>query len=476
MTILTLHANRQNRIPLLTGCSDMHRKFILFIAVLLTAVYGCAHTVKETAVEVKPAGNGSVYEETLQNGLRIFIIKDRNAPLAVFEIWYNAGSINEQVGKTGLSHLLEHMMFKGTPRYGSKVFSKIINKAGGIDNAGTSHDYAYYFQKLAPDRLDLSIEMEADRMRNLIMDNSEFLSERDVVMEERRMRYEDDPQNLVFEEVVATAFKNNPYRWPVIGWMEDLKNVTRDDLMDYYQEHYIPNNAFIVIAGNVDVNVVMAKIRREFGPIPKGPEIGKLNIQEPVQKGEKRVYINKEAELPYVISAYKTPNVLHEDSYALDVLAGVLSGGKSGRMYRSLVDEKRIALSAGAGYSNFNKFPFIFYLEGTPLPGKKIEEVENALYEEVQKLKDMPPSEREVQKAKNQIEADFTMGQDSVYSQAMVLAQFEMLGSWRLKEKYIEGLRKVTPDDVQRVAKKYMVADQRTVGTLIPLKKEESEK
>ncbi|MBI5665193.1 MAG: insulinase family protein, partial [Nitrospirae bacterium] len=347
----------------------MNNKLIIFIVILLIAMYGCAHTTENTTGEIKTPENGAVYEETLENGLRVLIIKDRNAPLAVFEIWYNAGSINEQVGKTGLSHLLEHMMFKGTLRYGSKVFSKVIGKAGGIDNAGTSHDYAYYFQKLAPDRLDLSIEMEADRMRNLIMDNADFLSERDVVMEERRMRYEDDPQNLVFEEVVATAFKNNPYRWPVIGWMEDLRNVTRDDLMDYYLKHYIPNNAFIVIAGNVDVPEVMAKIKSEFGPIPKGPEIGKLNIQEPDQKGEKRVYINKEAELPYVISAYKTPNVLDPDSYALDVLAGVLSGGKSGRIYRSLVDEKRIALSAGAGYSNFNKFPFIFYLEGTPLPG-----------------------------------------------------------------------------------------------------------
>ncbi|MBI4682198.1 MAG: insulinase family protein [Nitrospirae bacterium] len=454
----------------------MNRKSILFIVILLIAVYGCAHTVKETAVEIKPTPNGNVYEETLANGLKVFIIQDRTAPLAIFEIWYNAGSINEQAGKTGLSHLLEHMMFKGTPRYGNKVFSKIISKAGGIDNAGTSHDYAYYFQKLAPDRLRLSIEMEADRMRNLIMDNGEFLSESDVVMEERRMRYEDDPQNLVFEEVIAAAFKNNPYRWPVIGWMEDLKNVTRDDLMDYYRKHYVPNNAFIVIAGNVDVQAVMAKIKREFGPIPKGPEIGKLNIQEPVQRGERRVFIKKEAELPYVISAHKSPNVLHEDSYALDVLAGVLSGGKSGRIYRSLVDEKRIALSAGAGYSNFNKFPFIFYLEGTPLPGKKIEEVENALYEEVQKIKDLPPSEREVQKVKNQIEADFIMGQDSVYSQAMVLAEFEMLGSWRLKDTYLEGVRKVTPDDVQRVANKYLVADQRTVGTLIPIKKDESVK
>jgi zinc protease len=454
----------------------MNRKLILFIVILLLPVYGCAHAVRETGGEVKPAENGAVYEEALENGFRVFIIKDRNAPLAVFEIWYNVGSINEQVGKTGLSHLLEHMMFKGTPRYGNKVFSKVISKAGGIDNAGTSRDYTYYFQKLAPDRLYLSIEMEADRMRNLLMDNGEFLSERDVVMEERRMRYEDDPQNLVYEEVVATAFENNPYRWPVIGWMEDLKNVTRDDLMDYYRTHYVPDNAFIVIAGNVDVQGMMTKIKAEFGPIPKGPEQGKLNIQEPVQRGEKRVYIKKEAELPYVLCAYKAPNVLDEDSYALDVLAGVLSGGKSARIYRSLVDEKRIALSAGAGYSNFNKYPFLFYLEGTPLPGKTAGEVENALYEEVRKIKDQPPSDREVQKAKNQIEADFIMGQDSVYSQAMVLAEFEMLGSWRLKDKYIEGVRKVTPDDVQRVAKKYLVGDHRTVGILIPIKKDESEK
>ncbi len=454
----------------------MNRKIVLLIIVILIALNGCAHTVRETAGELKPVGNGGVYEETLENGLKVFIIKDRNAPLAVFEIWYNAGSINEQVGKTGLSHLLEHMMFKGTPKYGTKVFSKIISKAGGIDNAGTSHDYVYYFQKLAPDRLNLSIEMEADRMRNLIMNNEDFLSERDVVMEERRMRYEDDPQNLVYEEVLAAAFKNHPYRWPVIGWMEDLKTVTRDDLREYYRRHYIPNNAFIVIAGNIDTDAIMTKIRGEFGPIPRGPEIGQLNIQEPVQRGERRVFIKKEAELPYVMSAYKAPNVLDEDSYALDVLVGVLSGGKSTRIYKSLIDDKRIALSAGAGYSNFNKSPFLFYLEGTPLPGKKIEEVEKALYEEVEKIKDQPPSEREVQKAKNQTEADFIMGQDSVYSQAMILAEFEMIGGWRLKDRYLEGIRNVTPDDVQRVARKYLVEDQRTVGILIPIKKAESEK
>lgn len=433
---------------------------------------GCAHTVEHAGRDIEPA-EGNLYEETLLNGLKVLILRDRNAPLAVFQIWYNAGSINEQTGKTGLSHLLEHMMFKGTPEYGAKVFSQIIKRAGGIDNAGTSNDYVFYFQKLAPDRLHLSIELEADRMRNLVMNNEDFLSERDVVMEERRMRYDDDPQNLVYEEVVSTAFKNHPYRWPVIGWMEDLKVMTRDDLFAYYKTRYVPNNAFIIVAGNVEADLIMAKIRKEFGAIPRGPEVPRLNIQEPVQRGERRVFVQKEAELPYVISAYKAPNILDQDSYALDVLAGVLSGGKSARIYKSLIDDKRIALSAGAGYDNFRKYPFLFYLEGTPLPGQKIEDVESALYEEVEKIKVQPPSEREVQKAKNQVEADFIMSQDSIYYQAMLLAQFEMIGSWRLKDVYLEGIRKVTPEDVQRVAKKYLVEDQRTVGILIPVKNEE---
>ena len=438
--------------------------------VLLMALSGCAHSVRETAREIAPAENGSVYEETLENGLDVFLIQDRNAPLAVFQIWYNAGSIHEQIGKTGTSHVLEHMMFKGTPSYGAKTFSKIIKRAGGIDNAGTSKDFVYYYQKLAPDRLYLSIELEADRMRNLIMDEGDFLSERDVVMEERRMRYEDDPQNLVYEEVVASAFKNHPYKWPVIGWMEDLRSLTRNDLWEYYRTHYVPNNAFIVVAGNIDVDAIMAKIRKEFGPIPKGPEIEKIAVEEPLQRGEKRIVVKKEAELPYILSAYKAPNILEKDSYALDVLAGVLSGGKSARIYRSLIDEKGIALSAGAGYSNFNKYPFLFYLYGTPLPDRKIEDIENALYEEVEIIKGQAPSEREVQKAKNQIEADFIMNQDSIFYQAMIFAEFEMIGSWRMQDTYLEGIRKVTPVDVQEAAKKYLIEDMRTVGILVPVR------
>lgn len=444
----------------------MKRYPVIIILTLLIIFPGCT---PETAEEAPGDTDGHIYEEVLPNGLKVIAVKDAAAPLAVFQVWYNAGSSYEPVGKTGLSHLLEHMMFKGTKKHGPSEFSRIIKRAGGTDNAGTMKDFTFYYSKLASDRLDLSIELEADRMRNLTMDPEETLSERDVVMEERRMRYEDDPQNLVYEEVMAAAFKNHPYRWPVIGWMPDLRTITRDDLWEYYRSRYIPNNALIVVAGDIDTKAVMKKIRKEFGPIPKGPEPEPLEAGEPVQRGERRVYVNKEAELPYVMAAYKAPNVLHEDSYALDVLASVLDGGNSARIYRKLIDEQRIALSAGAGYSSFNKYPHLFYFYGTPMPGGKAEDVEKALYAEIEKIKKEPPSGREVQKAKNQIEADFIMHQDSLFYRVMLMAEFELIGGRELKETYLDGIRKVAPEDVMRVARKYLVEDNRTVGTLIPV-------
>jgi zinc protease len=308
------------------------------------------------------------------------------------------------------------------------------------------------------------------------MDAKETLAERDVVMEERRMRNEDDPQHTVYEEVMAAAFKNSPYRWPVIGWMQDIKRITREDLYNYYRKYYVPNNATIIIAGNIDVDLLMQKIRSEFGSIPKGEDIKNPDIDEPEQFGERRLYVKKEAELPYVLCAFKAPNFFNEDSLALEVLAGVLSGGKSSRMYKSLIDEKRIALSADASYSSLEKYPSLFYLDATALPGKSIEEVEKVLYEEVEKIKKVPPDEREVQKAKNQIEAGFLMGQDSLFFQAEVTAMFEMLGDVKLKDKYFEGIKKVTPQDVQRVAQIYLVEDKRTVGILVPVKKAGIEK
>jgi zinc protease len=448
----------------------MKKLIYMIIAILLLLPAGCVHVPRDT----EAPEDGYVYEEILPNGLKVLVLRDENAPLAVFQLWYHAGSVNEQVGKTGLSHLLEHMMFKGTPRYGPKDFSRIIKRAGGIDNAATSRDYAFYYQKLEPVRLHLSIELESDRMQNLILDENEAFLERDVVMEERRLRYDDDPQNLVYEEVVSAAFRNHPYRWPVIGWMSDLEDLTGDDLRTYYRTYYVPNNATIVVAGDVDTDGLMKKIRASFGSIPRGPEITAVTPGEPEQKGERRIFVKKEAELPYIFIAYKAPNILNKDSYALDVLTAILSEGRSSRIYKNIVDEQQIALSAGAGYSNIQKYPFILYLYGTALPGRTIDEVEEALYQEVERMKGTPPTEREVQKVKNQIEADFIMEQDSIFSRATLLARFEMIGDWRLLDTYLEGIRGVTPADVRRVAQTYLIEDKRTVGILVPLKGEEN--
>ncbi|MDP2166876.1 MAG: pitrilysin family protein [Thermodesulfovibrionales bacterium] len=412
-----------------------------------------------------------VKEYRLPNGLNVLMIEDHKAPLAVFQIWYRVGSRNEPAGKTGLSHLLEHMMFKGTPKYGSKAFSNLVQKYGGTDNAYTTKDYTMYYQRLPSGKIDLSIELEADRMKNLLMDEKETLAERDVVMEERRLRYEDDPQTSLYEEVMAAAFKVYPYRWPVIGWMSDLKGIGRDDLYDYYKKYYSPDNAVIVVSGDINPDELIKKIEAGFSgikpsPVPR-PEI---TSEEPPQKGQRRVYLKREAELPYMLAVYHAPAFPDEDAYSLEVLAMVLSGGKSGRVYKSLIYEKKIAISAFADYSGLTSGPALFYLGGTASPGRDIGEVERAFHEEIDKIKAGPPSGIEVQKARNQIEASFLMSQDSIYFQAQLTGMYEMAGGWRLKDSYLQGIRKVTPEDIQRVARKYLIEDAGTVGILMPVK------
>ncbi len=410
----------------------------------------------------------NVKEYTLENGLKVLIVEDHKAPTATFQVWYRVGAVNEKIGKTGLSHLLEHMMFKGTSKYGPKTFSQTIQRAGGTDNAFTTREYTAYFELLASDRIGLPIAMEADRMKNLALTPSSVLSERDVAMEERRLRYEDDPQNLVHEEVLAAAFKNHPYRWPVIGWMSDLKTLDPEDLIAHYKTYYAPNNAVVIVVGDVDPADILLKIKESFGKIPKGPEVKEVKAAEDAQYGEKRVYVKKEAELPYVLSVYKVPSIGGEDGFALDVLAGILSGGKSSRLYNSLVYEKQLALSAWASYEGMYREPFLFYAGATASRGTGTEGLEKALLDELDKIKREPPSEREVQKAKNQVEASFIMEQDSIYMQARTIGTFEMIGGWRLIDKYLEGVRKVTPEDVRRVAAKYLVAGRKTTGILIP--------
>jgi len=412
-----------------------------------------------------------VNEYMLDNGLKVLIVEDHKAPTATFQVWYKVGSRNEMTGKTGLSHLLEHMMFKGTEKHGPKTFSQTIQRSGGTDNAFTSKDYTGYFELLASDRIDLPIELEADRMQNLILTKESVLSERDVVMEERRLRYEDDPQNFVMEEVFAAAFKNHPYRWPVIGWMSDLKTLNPDDLISHYRTYYAPNNAVIIVVGDVNQQEILDRIKKAFGNIPAGPSVPEVTTEEDEQKGERRIYVKKEAELPYVLSVYKVPKITHEDGFALDVLGSILSDGRSSRLYRSLVYEKQMAISAWAGYEGLYKDPFLFFTGATAGQGKKIEDVEKALLDEIEKIKNELPSAREVQRAKNQVEASFILQQDSIYMQAKTIGSFEMTVGWRFIDKYLEGIRKVTPEDVSRVAKKYLIDEGKTTGILIPLAK-----
>ena len=409
-----------------------------------------------------------VKEYALPNGLKVLLVENHNAPIATFQIWYRVGSMYEQIGKTGMSHLLEHMMFKGTKMHGPKTFSRIIQRNGGVDNAFTTKDYTMYYQKLASDRINISLDLESDRMANLLIDPKDFSSEKKVVMEERRMRYEDDPQNLVYEAVLAAAFENHPYRWPVIGWMSDIASIKRDELYNYYRTYYAPDNAVIVIAGDIKTDRIMKDIEDTFGKIKRGADVKTPVIEEPGQLGKREVFVKKEAELPYFLSAYHVPDLPSKDGYALDVLATILAGGKSSRFYKSLVYEKQIALGADAGYDGLHKNPFLFFLSATAAPDKSIEEVRKALYEEVDRIKKEPPTGRELQRAKNQIETSFIMGEDSIFFQAEILGTYEMIGDWHYKDEYLKGIRAVTSDDVMGVARRYLVDDNMTMGILIP--------
>jgi zinc protease len=373
-----------------------------------------------------------------------------------------------------MSHLLEHMMFKGTEKYGPGEISREVMRYGGTDNAGTSKEFTMYRQTLPSDRIELSFRIESDRMQNLILDPQETLSERNVVMEERRLRYEDVPQNALFEQVVATAFNVHPYRRPVIGWMSDLANIEREDLFRHYRRYYSPDNAFIVVAGDVSTEEIVEKAREHFAAIePISSGSGRdLNRVEPAQQGERRVRLRKEAELPYLIAAYHVPPFPEKDGYALAILAHILSG-KSGRLYRAVVYDERIALNADAGYSGINTDPFLFFLDATAAPGEEIEDVEEALFEQVEVLKEEPPTNFELQGAKNRLVASFIMGRDSIFNQAMQLGLYEVLGDWRLLYRYVEEIHKVTAKDVSRVAEKYLTRENRTVGILIPEKAEE---
>ena len=411
----------------------------------------------------------NVFETVLPNGLKVILLENHKAPLVTFQVWYRVGSRNEAWGKTGLSHMLEHMMFKGTEKVGPEEFSRIIQENGGNDNAFTSRDYTAYFENISTDRVQVPIDLESDRMQNLLLREQDFRTERMVVMEERRLRTEDNPQANLQEHMEATAFLTSPYHWPTIGWKEDIERFSLDDLKAYYRTYYNPVNAILIVVGDFKREELFPKIERAFGFIPKGIAPNQERDVDPKQIGERRIFVKKEAQLPYIVMGYHVPNLRETDSYALEVIATLLSAGKSSRLYQSLVREKRLVLSADADHSLLSRDPSLFYLSAELLPGKEVVEVEKALDQEVERLKKELMGAQELEKAKNQMEASFVFGQDSLFYQAMLLARNEITLTWRAIDDYLPSIRKISPEDIRRVAKKYLKPDNRTVGVLIPL-------
>ena len=413
-----------------------------------------------------------VQETILENGLKVLLLEDHDSPAVTFQVWYRVGSINEQDGKSGLSHFLEHMMFKGTDKIGPEEYTRAIAKNGGRSNAFTSTDSTVYFATMSRDKIGIAIDLEADRMANARLDAAYFEPEKKVVMEERRLRTEDNPASSLGELIGAVAYLVHPYRRPVVGWMKDIEGLTSDDLKAYYRKYYLPNNAFVVVVGDFSSKEILEKIRAAFGKISPGKKPPPAEVEEPPQSGERKAVLKKEAELPLISQAYHAPNLRDADSLPLEVLQVILASGRSSRLHEELVYRKRIARWIDTDYSRVSIDPTLFSVTAQVMPGQIPAEVEKAIDAQLQKVRTEPVSARELKKAKNQIEAGFIFGQDSIFGQAMRLGQYETAAGWKLLDGYLPGIRKVTAEDVLRVAQKYLQPDRRTVGTLVPTKEE----
>ncbi len=413
------------------------------------------------------------YEHQLANGLRIIVKEDRRAPTAAHMVWYRAGSMDETNGTTGVAHVLEHMMFKGTPSAGPGEFNRRVAAAGGRDNAFTGHDYTAYFQQVPKQKLSEMMQLEADRMRHLTLDAQEFAQEIRVVMEERRLRTEDQPQALLFEQLSAVAFQAHPYRVPVIGWMNDLENMTENDARAWYEHWYAPNNAYVVVVGDVDHQTVFAAAEQYYGPLPARPLPGRKPQDEPVQTGIRRLTVKAPAELPVVMMAYKVPVLRDVDQdvepYALEMLSAVLAGHDAARFTNHLIRQQRLAVDATASYDSTRRGPGVFHLYGSPSEGKTRAELESGLRAEIALVQAQGVTPDELARAKAQLIAGQIYKLDSIFAQAMEIGQLESVGIPNAQNRrMIEKLQAVTAEQIQAVARKYFRDEQLTVAELDP--------
>lgn len=420
--------------------------------------------------------SANVSEFQLDNGLKLIVKEDHRAPVVVSQVWYKVGSSYEHNGITGVSHVLEHMMFKGTENLKPNEFSQIIAANGGRQNAFTGRDYTAYFQTMEKDRLEVSFRLEAERMRKLVLDEAELLKEREVVAEERRMRTDDNPQSLLREAFNATAFVNSPYHHPVIGWMSDIQHYTVDDLQQWYQKWYAPNNATVVVVGDVEAEAVYKLAQKYFGPL-KPETVATVKPQiEIEQRGKKTIEVKAPAELPYFMMGWKVPVVktiaaeYAWEPYALEMLAGVLDGSNSARFARELVRGEEIASSVGAGYGLFSRMSDLFIVAGTPVKGKSVDELQQAIITQLDKIKTELVTAEELNRIKTQVVANAVYERDSMFYQGMQIGMLETVGlDWRLTDSYVENIQAVTAEQVQAVAKKYLIDDSLTIAELIPM-------
>jgi zinc protease len=420
-----------------------------------------------------------VQTKTLANGLTVITREVHDAPVATFWTWYRVGGRNEVAGRTGISHWVEHMMFKGTPNLGKGEIFRSVSKNGGTMNGFTWIDYTTYFETLPSDRLDLALRIESDRMTNSTFDPEEVASERTVIISEREGN-ENYPTFHLDEEVTAAAFKVHPYGQGVIGWKCDLEAITRDDLYTHYRQHYAPNNAVVVVVGDFETDALYQRIDELFGAIPAGPAIPALRSVEPLQEGERRVVVRRPGPTRYFMAAYHAPAASSPDIYPLFILDAILSGakpmglssgrdtsmGRSSRLYRLLVDSGRCT---GAGSSfGLTHDPYLFGFSATLRPNVQLDEVERAIFDELEQINHEGVRADEVEKAIKQVRAQFIYASEGVTNQAYWLGDLEMVNRYTMLDEFIERISAVTPADIQGVSQTYLISSNRTVGWFEP--------
>lgn len=445
----------------------------IFIALITLSAFPC---FGQAASESRP---GQVHAYTLTNGMKVLVKEDHRAPVAVSMVWYNVGSADEKGGHTGLSHALEHIMFKGTPKYPLGVFSKTIASLGGQENAFTSNDYTAYFEKIDAKQIDKALEMEADRMQNLLLDANEFAREIKVIREERRMRTDDNPQSLTFERLLASAHLASPYHHPVIGWMNDLQQMTVEDLKAWYKLYYAPNNATLVVVGDVDPQAIYQKAQQYFGSLKASQLPERKFQQEPPALGKKSLTVKAPAKMPMLMMSYTVPSAKQFDQayepYALELIGGILDAGDSAHFAKDLVRGAHVASNIDIYYNLFARYQTQFVIYGTPSPDHSLDELRQGIQKQLDQLQSKPIDPLELQRVKNQIIAQKTFEKDSIFGQAMELGMLETVGlGWQTSESYIESINQITPQQIQDTAKKYFQERLLTEATLFPLTQAEA--